>query len=168
MNQQQLAKEVCALDSSRFLKPIKRRKIHNFVSGNVKPKNSSAAAKYISAVISQRDSFIQMIIIISEETPNFNLPNVFSYLITQVPLSISQPDGSRVKTLKSELLKKLEMIQEGIRNLPHIDVTAIDGGLLLHSFLFAIGTISTYGNLARHLLGNVCSFSGIEVHVLLD
>ena len=52
--------------------------------------------------------------------------------------------------------------------MPHIDATLIDGGLLLHSFLSAIGNISSYGDLARRLLGHVCSSIGSEIHVLFD
>ena len=46
-------------------------------------------------------------------------------------------DGSIMKTVKANLLKKLESMQNGFakNDLPRIDVTVIDGGLLLHSFL---------------------------------
>ncbi|KAG1714730.1 Cyclic nucleotide-gated channel cone photoreceptor subunit alpha [Nymphon striatum] len=52
--------------------------------------------------------------------------------------------------------------------LPRIDVTVIDGGLLLHSFLSVTSSIASYANLARNLLSHVCSNAGGEVHVLFD
>ena len=58
-------------------------------------------------------------------------------------------------------------MQEGFtdRPIPPVSVTLIDGGLLLHSYLAAIGKITSYGNLARNLLSHVC---GNEIHVLFD
>lgn len=52
--------------------------------------------------------------------------------------------------------------------LPHIELTLIDGGLFLHSFLSAIGNIISYGKLDRSLFSHVCSNSGSEMHVLFD
>ena len=68
------------------------------------------------------------------------------------------------------LLKKLEEFQDGFTEtaLPNIDVTLIDGGLLIHSFLSAIGKITSYGKLARNLLTYVCRSKGNEIHVLFD
>lgn len=125
------------------------------------------ASKYTAAVISQRDSFILMMVVISERTM-FHLQYVLNYPITDVPLSIAQSDGSRVTTAKSVLLHKPKALQEGVHILSHIDVTVIDGELLKHFYLSAIGSISSYGKLARQLLGNVCRFVGQEGHVLFD
>ncbi|XP_064653262.1 uncharacterized protein LOC135503582 [Lineus longissimus] len=161
-------REECVEDSSRLLKPIKRRKVNNFASENTKTKRS-ASSKAIPVVNSQRDKFIRMLVVISQET-NFDLEHVVSYPITDFPLAIAQPDGSLLKTTKSKLLDKLESMQDGMTTLPHIDATLIDGGLLLHSYLSAVGNISSYGNLARGLLGHVCSSiaHGQEIHVLFD
>lgn len=160
-------KEECAKDDTRFHKTIKRRNVENFAKENTKSK-PSASSKVTPVVNSQRDKFIRMLVVISQNT-NFDLKHVVSYPITDVPLSISQPDGSRLKTNKSTLLKKLESMQE-VTSLPHIDVTLIDGGLLLHSYLSAIGSISSYGNLARAVLGHVFAkiARGQEVHILFD
>ena len=99
-------REECTDDSSRLLKPITRRKVCNFASENTKPKQS-AVLKSTSAASSRRDSFIRMIVVISQNT-KFSLQHVLNHQITEVPLSIAQPDGSLVKTEKSKLLKKLE------------------------------------------------------------
>ena len=79
-----------------------------------------------------------MLVVISQKT-NFDLEHVVSYPITDFPLSIAQPDGSLLNTTKSKLLDKLESMQDGMTTLPHIDATLIDGGLLLHSYLSAVG-----------------------------
>ncbi|XP_014678737.1 PREDICTED: uncharacterized protein LOC106818551, partial [Priapulus caudatus] len=161
-------REECSEDSSRLVKPIRRRKVKNFASENTKVKQS-ASSKAIPAVNSQRDRFVRMLVVISQKT-NFDLKHVVTYPITDVPLSIAQPDGSRLKTDKSKLLNKLESLQDGMTSLPPIDATLIDGGLLLHSYLSAIGNISSYGNLARRLLGHACGSigKGKEVHILFD
>jgi len=157
-------RQECADDNTRLLKPIKRRKVRNFASENTKPKQHSKCNVIVN---SQRDRFIRMLVVIAQKT-NFDLKHVLSYPITDVPLSIAQPDGSLLKTEKSKLLKKLESMQDGFESLPHIDVSLIDGGLLIHSHLSAIGSITSLGNLARSLLLNVCSCAGLEIHVLFD
>ena len=79
-------------------------------------------------------------------------------------------DGSGLKTEKSKLVNKLEELQDGFTEtpLPLIDVTLIDGGQLIHSFLSAIGKITSHGNLAMTLLAYVCGSGGKEIHVLFD
>ena len=159
--------EECATDEERFMKPIQRRKVSNFTHENSKKKRPSAKRK--PAAESLRDVFIRLLVIISERT-TFNLGHVMTFPITEYPLSITHSDGSGLKTDKSKLLRKLEALQDGFteRPLPPIDVTLIDGGLLIHSFLSAIGNITSYGNLARNLLAYVCANRGNEVHILFD
>jgi len=159
-------REECAIDSGRLMKPIKRRPVANFAKENAKKKTGNTKGKPAEGL---RDVFIRILVAISEKT-NFNLRHVMKFPIVEYPLSITHPDGSGLKTKKDKLLEKLEELQEGFitRPLPPIDVTLIDGGLLIHSFLSAIGNISTYGNLARSLLASVCGHRGNEIHVLFD
>ena len=91
-----------------------------------------------------------------------------TFLLTEYPLCISHLDGSGLKTEYSKLLNKLEELQDGFTEtpLPLMDVTLIDGGQLIHSFLSAIGKITSYGNLARTLLAYVCGRGGNEIHLL--
>ena len=72
-----------------------------------------------------------------------------TFPIMEYPLSIACSNGSRLKTDKSKLLNMLEELQDGFSetSVPVIDITLIDGELLLHSFLSAIGKITSYGNL---------------------
>ena len=159
-------REECAMDRDRFMKPIQRRPVSNFAKENAKKKHLNAKGK---ANESLRDVFIRILIAISQKT-NFNLKRVMAFPITDYPLSLTHSDGSRIKTDKDKLLKKLEEFQEGFteRPLPPIDVTLIDGGLLIHSFLSAIGSITSYGQLARNLLAYICGSQGKGIHVLFD
>ncbi|KAJ8031889.1 hypothetical protein HOLleu_25241 [Holothuria leucospilota] len=159
--------EECAADVQRFLKPIQRRRVSNFAQENVKKRSTTAKAK--SAAESLRDVFIRLLVIISDKTP-FNLRHVMTFPVTEFPLSITHSDGSGLKTDKSKLLRKLEELQGSFTEtpLPPIDVTLIDGGFLIHSFLSAIGNITSYRHLARKLLAYVCANQGNEIHVLFD
>ena len=158
--------EECAADKHRFLKPIKRRKVLNFAQENLEKKSSNVKGK--CAAESLRDVFIRILVVISQKM-TFNLQHVMSFPLTEFPLSITHSDGSRIKTDKSKLLKKLEELQcfSGPLQLA-VNATLIDGGLLIHSYLSAIGNISSYGHLARNLLDYVCTSQGEEVHVLFD
>ena len=62
----------------------------------------------------------------------------------------------QIRAQDRKLLNKLDELQDGFtETLPLIDVTLIDGGQLIHSFLSATGKITSYGNLARTLL-HIC------------
>lgn len=91
------------------------------------------------------------------------------YPITDYPLSIAHSDGTPLKTDKSKLMHKLEDLQEGFTdNFSPVNVTLIDGGLLIHSLLSEMVRIKSYRQLARNLLSYICSLRGNEVHVLFD
>ena len=150
------------------MKSIQRRKVENFASENSKKKRKSTTkAKPVTEGV--RDTFVRLMVVVSEST-NFDLKHVLECPITDYPLSIAHGDGSIMKTVKANLLKKLESMQNGFAQnyLPRIDVTVIDGGLLLHSFLAVTSCIASYANLARNQLSHVCSNAGGEIHVLFD
>ena len=116
-----------------------------------------------------KDVFIRILVAVSQQT-NFDLQHVLSFPIIEHPPAITHSDGLRITTQKSKLLKKLEELQDGYTQaqLPVISATLINGGLLIHSFLSTLGRITNYGNLARSLLGCVCSCLGSGIHVLFD
>ena len=159
-------REECASDQERFLKPIKRRKVENFAYDNSRKQQKD---KGKPAAESLRDAFIRILVAVSQKT-DFSLRYVMTFPITKYPLAIAHSDGSSLKTVKSKLLDKLEGLQDGFDQtpLPPISATLIDGGLLIHSFLSAIGRITTYGSLARSLLTHVCRSLGYEIHILFD
>ena len=127
------------------MKSIKRRKVSNVAQENSKKGKPAAETCQIY--------FIRILVIISNSTP-FNLRYVMIFPITENPLCITHSGGSGLKTEKRKLLNKLEELQDGFTKtpLPQTDVTLVDGGLLIHSLLSAIGNIASYGNLARTLL----------------
>ena len=127
----------------------------NFASETSKKKRKSTTkAKPVTEGV--RDTFVRLMVVVSEIT-NFDLKHVLEFPITDYPLSIAHGDGAIMKTVKSNLLKKLESMQNGFAQtyVPWIDVTVIDGGLLLHSFLSVTSSIASYANLARNLLSCV-------------
>ena len=167
-NRRKKFQEECADDENRFMKSIQRRKVENFASENSKKKRKfTTKAKQVTEGV--RDTFVRLMVVVSEST-NFDLKHVLEFPITDYPLSIAHGDGSIMKTVKANLLKKLESMQNGFAQnyLPRIDVTVIDGGLLLHSFLSVTSCIASYANLARNQLSHVCSNAGGEIHVLFD
>jgi len=121
------------------------------------------------AAKSLRDFLIRILVVIANRT-NFDLKHVMENPITQYPLSISHSDGTGLKTDKSKLLNKLEKLHHGFNDtpLPSVDVTLIGGGLLIHSFLSAVGKIVFFGNHVRELLVYVCRNPGDKIHVLFD
>ena len=75
-------------------------------------------------------------------------------------------------TKKSNLLNHLEQLNSDASessDKQKFDVSLIDGGLLIHSFLSASERTGPYSTLARNLLTFVCkNFDGQEIHVLFD
>ena len=149
------------------MNPIQRRNVSNLAQENSKKKRPIAKRK--PAAQSLRYIFNRILVILSNST-TFNLRHVMTFPITEYPLCITYSDGSGLKTEKSKLLNKLEELPDGLTEipLPLIDVTLIDGGLLIHSFLSAIGKITSYGNIARTLLVYVCGREGNEINLLFD
>ena len=79
---------------------------------------------------------------------------------TEVPLPLSHCDGTLLKTDKSVLTRLLEGRQEhllGMKDLPLITATVIDGGNLLHETILHHSKSMTYGTMSKDLLTKVCS-----------
>lgn len=157
-------------DSTRFLRPLKRLRVNNFAAEieNKKKKKTQGLHNVISSAESLRDTFIRIIIVLSENT-SFDLRHVIKYPITLYPLSLAHADGAHLKTAKSTLLNKLEDFQTDVlTDLPMDCARVYDGGLLIHSVLSLVNVGATFGSIARTVLSTVCSGSGSEVHVCLD
>ena len=82
----------------------------NFANENTKVKLAWSTGNH--EVTSQWDKFIHMLVVISQNT-DFDLKYVCSFLITDVPLFISYPDGSQQGTNKDLLFRKLEASKMG-------------------------------------------------------
>ena len=158
----------CQNDESRFLKPMKRRKVKNFSTQN--SASGPKVPKPLQNAESLRDIFIHLLFLVGCQS-NVDMTSLFSYPLTVYPLSISQCDGSMTKTSKATLTKKLEGFQEIVitdATLPEIQETIIDGGLFIHSQLYGIGRTASYGVLANKLWRGVLAMPGHVVHVLFD
>lgn len=158
-------------NSGRFLQPVKRTKVQNFAAENVRRKvKLPALQKAITNAESLRVAFIRLTVTIAEETA-LDLRNVLSFPVISYPLSVAHCDGSRVKTDKAALLKKLESMQTAPlteKALPQEYVQIFDGGLLLHSTVSQTNTGASYRSIARSMLSAVCKGRATEVHVCLD
>lgn len=159
-------------DSNRFLKPVKRTRVENFAAENAnhRPKTPASEIKTKTAE-SLRDMFIWMVIVVSQNT-TFDLWNILSYPITEYPLSLSHCDGTRVTSVKSALLTKMEALQKETiteAELPQTFISIYDGGLVLHSVLSQTSAGASYASIARSVLSTVCSGRRTtEVHLCLD
>ena len=161
--------------SQRFLQPVKRKKIENFATENLKSKGKiPAIQKAIANAQSMRDAFIRLTIHIAEET-GFDLREVLAFPIISYPLSIAHSDGSHVKTEKAALLRHLESLpsepftEKNLQEVSHLEKAKIyDGGLLLHSVISNTNAGASYESVARSILSVVCKGEATEVHVCLD
>ena len=140
-------------DSDRFLRPTKRTKVQNFATENLNRKVKQPAIRQaLTKAESLRDVFIRIIVIVADKT-NFDLSKVLSYPIVAYPMSPAHCDGSRVKSDKSALLKKLESLQlqstagSSINHLPHEQI--FDGGLLFYSTISQTSVGTSYSSSAR-------------------
>lgn len=106
------------------------------------------------------------------ENTTFDLRNVLSHPITDYPLLLAHCDGTRVKSDKSTLLKKLETLQnDSVREVEHPRrfVTIYDGGLVLHLVLSQTNIGASYASVARRILSTICSEGmATDVHLCLD
>ncbi len=98
---------------------------------------------------------------------NLDLPFIFEYPLTPVPLSMCSIDGTMAKTDKSALFTLLESkIQEQDARPGLIQAWIIDGPFLLHAL--PPNLPATYGGLARSILIQTVSMSKREVHLIFD
>ncbi|KAJ8046447.1 hypothetical protein HOLleu_05119 [Holothuria leucospilota] len=155
-------------DSSRFKKSVKHVKVQNFASESIKKRPLSEVTKKSAEGL--RDMFICMIIIVSQNT-SFDLRKILSYPITEYPLSLANCDGTRVKTNKSTLLKKLESFHSKTvieSELPKRFVAVYKSGLVLYSILSQTKSGTSFASISRKILLAVCSNKAREVHLCLD
>ena len=88
-----------------------------------------------------------------------NMGEVWKYPLTQVPLSIVNVDGSMNKAHKAKLLQELKSCVASIKP------ASIDIMIFLH---LLVDPPSTFGSIARYILGHICSLTLREVHFALD
>ena len=158
----------CAVDSSRFLKPVTRVKMLNFAAENVQ--KSKTAVRRVNAAEGVRDVFGRILAVAAKTSNALDMLHILSYPVTEVPLSLAHCNGTPLKTEKATPTKTIERRQEVVlvdASLPPITATVIDGGIILHETVLQHSK-STYATMARDLLAKVCLSRGEQVHLVLD
>ncbi len=140
------------LDSSRFEKPIPRRKVKNFADCDIKMA-VTRKDNTIRQLTCSRDLFGRLLYLAT--TIEIDLKKIFSFPLTPVPLSLAHVDGSVMKTDKSKLMKILE---DRITSEPpqRIDATIIDGMFLIQTMT---ALPSTFAEIAKVIISRLSGLS---------
>lgn len=157
--------EECAVDSSRFDRPIKRNALKNFAIENQKHKKCLAKKNYDSSV--ERNVFGHILCCAIEK--NVDLLSVFSYPLTTVPHSLANTDGTMVTNcqkgeLTSLLMSKSNDVGERTTG-ERIKVEIIDGFYYLNTLR---NSPTKYGQFADFLLKHLCATAAFEIHLIFD
>ena len=151
----------CVENSQRFEKPIKRVALQTFGNSGKVVKTRGADGKVMKTCM-ERDLFGSILYL--SVTNNIDLPCIFSFPLTPIPLSLAHIDGGMLKTPKAKLLKELEQRIESDEP-PFVDVYIADGFFFLHLF---VDIPSSFGALAKKILTKLCSQNAREIHILFD
>ena len=116
----------CVKDSSRFERPIQRRKVKNFASDAVKMKVKGKDMK-VKEIQASRDLFGRFLFLATEN--DMDLAKVLTYPLTPIPSCLANLNGMINKTDKSALLRKLES-NVSSRPPAKVDACIIDAMLL--------------------------------------
>lgn len=96
----------CIKNPKRFEQPIKRKKVRNFAQDATKMKVQLKDLK-VKEVRCTRALFGRLLYLAASQDMDLN--KVLAYPLTAVPLSLAHIDGSMNQTMKSALMKKLEV-----------------------------------------------------------
>lgn len=156
--------ETCASDPDKFESRISKSTFLSFKDGGAK--NRKTPDQRIARLVCTRDLLGRLVVLAVKR--ELDLPHVFQYPLTPVPLSMGNPDETLVKTDKSKLLNLLEgKLSTGKQERPEvIDGFIIDGQFLLR--VLPPNLPPTYGGLARSILIHSLSSSARQVHLVFD
>jgi len=141
-------RDECFATPARFEKPITRCKVKNFAADAVKMKVTVKDNK-IKELQGTRDLFGRLLYLAAVQ--DLDLPLVFTYPLTPVPLSLAHVNGTLHKTDKSNLMHKLEeKVTSG--NPPTKDAYVVDAMFFLRS---QVQAPSTFGGLAKTILSKL-------------
>ena len=93
-------------------------------------------------------------LLVISKTREVNLIEIFSYELLNTPLSLSRPDGTLHKAVKSKLLEEIEKEAESVKSIPHSQekiAWVIDGMALIQ--MVKAGNATTFGKLSDILFG---------------
>ena len=126
-----------------------------------KKKISSKDGKLTAACI-VRDIFGSVLRISLEKS--IDMAEVLRYTLTPFPLSISQVDGTMLKSSKSTLMKMLEGRIETTAPVS-VDVKIIDTMFFMH---LQVNLPDSFAALAKQLLISIMRSKGTEIHCVTD
>jgi len=152
----------CLKDSSRFEKPLKRRKVRNFASVAIKSKIRGKDEKVVE-LKTTRDLLGRLVYLAC--TRKIELAKVFPFPLTPVPLSLASIFGTVKKTPKYTLSKHLEDL------ITHKEPTTVD--TVIYDAMFIIQSLPSdlplrFGNVAELVLKIICSPKARKVHFVCD
>jgi len=153
----------CAIDSSRFEKPIEKQKILNFSQENIKKKIGTTVGK-VQEIRMQRNLFGRMLGISLEK--QIDVLETLKYPLTPIPTSMCHLDGTMYKTDKSALMKILEQ-KISQPNVPpeYPDVVIIDGFFVLHLMR---EFPKTFGSISTMFLKNITRYKANRIDIVFD
>ncbi|KAL4113704.1 hypothetical protein QTP88_017283 [Uroleucon formosanum] len=153
----------CAIDSSRFEKPIEKQKILNFSQENIKKKIGTNVGK-VQEIRMQRNLFGRMLGISLEK--QIDVLETLKYPLTPIPTSMCHLDGTMYKTDKSALMKILEQ-KISQPNVPpeHPDVAILDGFFVLHLIR---EFPKTFGSISIMFLKNITRYKANRIDIVFD
>lgn len=123
-NQSNTIDEVSRCDVTNFWKPRKKGKILTFKENNIKAK--AIKDNYIigSELMFRR-------ILCAAQINEMDLSNILSHELTLVPMALFHEDGSMRKTVKSDLIKKIEDSLNTQDECPFVQSVIVDGMVMV-------------------------------------
>lgn len=152
----------CLADANRFEEKIIKAKLKTFSDDS--SKNRKAQDKRVAELKGTRDLMGRLVILATKR--DLDLPFIFEFPLTPVPLSMCNTDGTMAKTEKSALFKLLESKVQGDAKPGLTRACIIDGQFLLHTL--PPNLPATYGGLARSILIQTVALCKNEVHLIFD
>lgn len=153
----------CFEDSTRFVRPITRNKIHNFASDCAKKSIKSATGDKKTLIKMERDIFGRLLAIAINQ--KVDIGHCLSFPLAPVPPALFHCSGDMMKTDKSALSKQLTA-KIAPTNPGQVDIEIIDG----FYYLYLIGSTlpQTFGKIAESILIKLCSKNAPVVHIIFD
>ena len=157
-------RQECKEDQARFRRPIKRRKVKSFTNDAVKIKMPTKDKK-VKEVSCTRDLFGRLLCIAT--TKKVDLQHVLTYPLLEVPLSLCHIDGTKNKTDKAVLMRKIESEHRSSteRRPDKGNIYLIDAMFFFRTLPFQLP--SSFAGVARVVLAEACKFAH-TVHLICD
>eukprot|EP00794_Sanderia_malayensis_P015514 gene15514-17096_t len=151
----------CEKDPARFENPIKRVAVSTFATEAGKQRVKGKDGKLVAACL-MRDLFGSILHLSLEQ--NIDMAEVMKYPLTPVPLSLSNVDGTMLKTPKSKLMSQLEK-RVSTSPPPKVEAYVINAAFFFHHFC---NLPETFGGVAKFFLKKILECDGKLIHFVSD